>query len=177
MMIILKSKNFWIVVGLSLVYWLFAPVMSRSYVFDIANAFSIAGAIGVIVMYYPSVAKKLGTWLWIFKNDLEGVHYFIIGVMGLLFYTASRHVYNLTWRWMGKPEWMIDHLFVGYMIWFVAMVCLMHLLSRDMERGEIPRENWRWVGIFVTLGIALAGLFITVMDPSPGVPGLFDARN
>jgi hypothetical protein len=134
--------------------------------FDIVNAFSIAGAIGVIVMYYPSVAKKRNDWFWIFHNDLEGVHYFIIGVMGLLFYTAARHLYNVVWRWLEKPPWMSDSLFVGYMIWFVAMVCLMHLLSRDMEAGEIPKENWRWVGIFVTVAIALAGLFITVLDPT-----------
>jgi hypothetical protein len=170
-MIILRSKNFWIIVALSVLYWAAAPFVNRSVMFDVVNAFSIAGAIGVITMYYPSVAKKRNNWLWIFENNLEGVHYFIIGVMGLLLYTGVRHTYNVAWRWMDKPAWMIDHLFVGYMIWGVSMVCIMHLLSRDMEQGEIPRENWRWVGIFVTLAIALAGLFITVLDPTAGFEG------
>jgi hypothetical protein len=170
-MIILKSKNLWVVVALTAVFFLIAPFYPRSYVFDVVNALSIAACIGVLVMYYPSVSKKLGTWLWIFRNDLSGVHYFIIAVMGLLLYVTVRHVYNVTWRWLGKPEWMIDHLFVAFMIWWTFMIAVMALLSRDMEEGIIPKENWRWIGIFVTLGIALAGLFIIVFDPSPAVVG------
>jgi hypothetical protein len=170
-MIILKSKNFWVVVALSAMFWLIAPHYNRSYVFDVVNALSIAGCIGVVVMYYPSVAKKLGTWWWVFRNDLSGVHYFIIGVMGLLIYVAARHTYNVVWRWNDKPAWMIDHLWVAFMIWWTFMIAIMALLSRDMEEGMIPKENWRWIGIFVTFGLALAGLFITVFDPSPAIVG------
>jgi hypothetical protein len=171
-MMILRSKNFWAVVLLSGLYWGLAPFATSSVVFDIVNALSIAGCIGVMFMYYPSVASKLG-WLWPFRNDLAGVHYFIIGVLGVLFYIASRHTWNVVWRWLDKPAWMQDHLFVGFMIWWTFMIAVMGLLSRDMEHGQIPKENWRWVGIFVTLGLALAGVFITVFDPFPDIVGGF----
>jgi hypothetical protein len=168
MMTILKSKNFWLAVAFSTAYWMIAPHVQKAYLFDVLNAFSIAGAIGVIVMYYPSVAKKLGTWLWIFKNNLAGVHYFIIGVMLLLLYIATRHLWNTVWRWLDKPPWMQDHLFTGFLIFCTILVCVMHFLVRDMEEGQIPRENWRWVGVFLAIGIAIASLFIIVFDPSAG---------
>lgn len=167
--IILKSRNLWTVVVLTALFFLIAPLFPRSYVFDVSNSFSVAGVIGVIVMYYASIARKTGSWLWVFRNDLSGVHYFVIGIMGLMSYVAIRHTYNSIWRWLGKPEWMADHLFVSYLIFGTFIIAVMHLLSRDLEEGQIPKENWRWVGIWTAVGIALAGLSVTFLDPSPAV--------
>lgn len=169
MMTIIKSRNLWVGLLISAAFWALAPLFPRSYVFDVTNALSIAGCVGVLVMYYPSVARKTGSWLWVFKNDLSGAHYFVIGLIGFVSYIASRHLWNQVWRWLGKPDWMQDHLIVAYLIFGTSVLCLMHLLSRDMEEGKIPSENWRWVGIFTAIGVAMAGLMIAFFDPSPSL--------
>ena len=162
---IVKSKNLWALVGLSALFWGIAPWFPRPYVFDVVNALSIAGAIGVIVMYYPSVAKTTGSWAWVFYNNLTGAHYFIIGLLGFVSYILARHLYNAIWRWLGKPDWMQDSLIVAFMVYGTAVIATMHLLSRDMHEGKIPNDNWRWVGIFTALGVALGGIFIAFLDP------------
>lgn len=171
MLTILQSRNFWIFSVFTGLFFIFAPLFQRSYVFDVANSFSIAGVVGVMVMYYASVAKKTGSWAWIFYNNLSGAHYFIIGLLGFCIYIAVRHTYNAVWRWNGKPDIMLDHLFVAYLISLTALIAAMHLLSRDLTDGRIPLENWRWVGICVAIALALAGVTIAFLDPSPPVAG------
>jgi hypothetical protein len=147
-------------------FWCIAPFVPTHWLFDIVNSASIAGAIGVIVMYYSSVAKKLGSWLWPFYNYLSGPHYFILGVCGFCTYILARHTYNSYWRWVGKPDWMQDHIIVAFMVFFAFCVSCVHLLSRDMKEGEIPSENWRWIGITLAAAIFLALTAIEFLDPA-----------
>jgi hypothetical protein len=161
----LKSKNLWIAIAAFALYWIVAPIIPRNYVFDFANAFSVAASIGVLVMYYPSVARAEGTWLWPFKNNLSGSHYFVLGVIGIMSVTAVRHTWNTFWRWNAKPDWMIDSLWVGFFIWITICIAVMHMTARGMESGEIPRENWRYVGLTVALGVAVTLLYILYLEP------------
>jgi hypothetical protein len=162
---ILKSKNLWTALAIWGLYWVISPYIPRHWVFDTVNAFSVAASIGVVVMYYPSVAKAEGTWLWPFKNDLSGSHYFVLGVIGIMGITAIRHTWNTVWRWSGKPPEMQDHLVVGFFIWVTVTVAILHMTSRGMEGGQIPQENWRWVGITASLGVLIAGFYILYLEP------------
>lgn len=166
-MIILRSKNFWVLAAACAFYWGVAPLVPRHYVFDFVNAFSIAGVAGVFVMYYASICKKEGSLLWFFRNDLTGAHYFIASFLGLCLYVLFRHLYTAVWRWSGKPDWMIDSLLLGFVVYMTALLALMQLLSRDVQEGQIPKGNWRWVGIFTAIAIALVGVSILYLDPKP----------
>ena len=156
---VLRSRNLWIMVTLWGGYWLVADLLPRPYLFDLMNSLLIAACLGVAIAYVPSVWR-----LW-FRNDLDGPPLYVMAVVGFMAGTAARHGWNWVWRWLGKPEWMQDHIFTAWLIWVLFTTAVMQLLARDVIRGDVPKENWRWLGIVVAVGVALGLIAIIWVDP------------
>lgn len=156
---VLQSKNFWVVLLLWGGFWPVAAYIPRPFLFDTVNSLSIAACLGVAIAFVPSVYR------FFFRNDLDGAHYWVMGIVGALSATAARHMLNWVWRWLDKPGALQDHIIVAWLVWVIFTAACVILLSRDMLKGEIPKENWRWLGIVIGVGVAATLLAVLFLDP------------
>lgn len=163
-----NSRNLWIMVILWGGYWSFAPYVPRHILFDILNALSIAACLGVIVVFYPSVAMKVGSWRWFMFNNLSSAHYFVGALCGTMLYVIMRHTYNMLWRILVDVQDPYQNsLVVGFMIWFITTIAYAFVISLDLEEGHVPARNWRLVGVIFVAGASMAGLIISWLEPAP----------
>lgn len=160
---ILQSRNFWTALFTLGSFWLLPLAFHPSTVFDIVNSLGIAALVGVCVMYLPTTLKGF------FRNDLDGEHYLVIGLSSLCVFVSGRFGWNWYWRSQGKPDYLIEHPIVGFLIWGVFVSACLILLARDVRKGEIPRENFRWIGLVVAGGVALSLLALAFFEPSPEI--------
>lgn len=164
----IKSRNVWTMCILLAMYFIIAPYISRQMLFDILNGLSIASAIGVIIAFYPSVSKRLGTWRWFMLNNLDGAHYFAAALCGVEFYVIMRHGYNAIWRLViDINDPYQNSLTVGFMIWFITVINYVFIMAIDLEKGHIPTRNWWWVGVTSIAGLSLGCLILSVLEPYP----------
>lgn len=164
----IKSRNVWVMCLLLGSFFVVAHYVSRQILFDLMNGLSIASAIGVIVAFYPSVSKRLGTWRWFMRNDLSGAHYFAAALCGVEFYVIMRHGYNAIWRLVvDNVDPYQNSLTVAFMIWFITVINYVFLMAIDLEAGHVPTRNWWWVGITTIAGLSLGCATLSFMEPRP----------
>lgn len=159
MMTVLRSKNLLIAVVLWIGFWPLAILIPREWLFDVVNGLAIAACFGVFVAYLP------GVWNTVFRNDLDGAHYLVIGICGFAAAQGTRYGWNWLWRYLGKPPYMQDHLFVAWLIWVAFTFACVHLMARGVVHGEMPNRNFRWMGTVVALGTLAALIVIKFFEP------------
>lgn len=152
---VLASRNVRVMAVLWGGFWPVAWFIPRDIVYDIVYALSIAACFGVVVAYLPSVKK------FFFRNDLDGSHYLVIGITGMLGLTAVRQVWTWAWRILDQPESMTNSFFIAWVTFCMFTCACVHLMARDVIAGEIPRENWRWLGIVMAMAVAISLMLIT----------------
>jgi len=140
-------------------FWPIAWVLPRHNLFDLVNALTVAVAIGVLVAYAPAVRRSL------MRNDLSGSHYLVLGIACTWAATSVRHVWNWAWRYMDKPDAMIDNPIVAFLIWVMFTGGALHLTARDAIDGHIPSRNWVWLGVVVAVALACAMLVALLLEP------------
>lgn len=146
----LIARNFWLAVTLWGGFWGIAPFFAPEYVFYIVNALGFAVAAGVTIAYLGGVKQS------ILRNDLDGAHYLVMGVVVAWFATGMRQAWYWAWRALDKPDWMIDHLFLAFLSWMVFTAGVLHLMAKDAISGAIPRENWLYLGVVIAVAIGLS---------------------
>lgn len=173
-----NSKNVWTMIVLWGGFWIIAPYVQRQMLFDVLNALSIVAACGVIIVFYFSVASKLGSWRWFMFNNLSAPHMFVAALCGTMVYVIMRHTYNMLWRIVvDVNDGYQNSLVVGFMIWFITTISYSFIVSLDLEEGHVPSRNWRLVGIIFVIGASLAGSIVAFLEPGPPawLRALFDA--
>src|SRR5215218_6644951 len=152
----IKSRNVWVMVILLGLFCVVAPYVPRQILFDLMNGLSIASAIAVIVAFYPSVAKRLGSWRWFMRNDLSGAHYFAAALCGVELNIIMRHGYNTIWRLTVEVvDTYQNSLVVAFMIWFITVINYVFIMAIDLEEGHVPTRNWWWAGITALTGLSM----------------------
>lgn len=163
-----SSKNLWTMLVLWGGFWIIAPYVQRQILFDVLNALSIAACLGVIIVFYPSVAAKLGSWRWFMFNNLNAPHMFVAALCGTMVYVIMRHTYNMLWRIIiNVHDPYQNSLVVGFMIWFITTIAYSFIVSLDLEEGHVPSRNWRLIGIIFVVGASMAGLIVSYLEPGP----------
>lgn len=161
----LKSVNVRLTIILLGSFWLIAPFMARDVLFDAVNGLCIAACTGVILIYYPSVANRFGTWRWFMLNRLSGPHYFILALTGIMGHIIFRCAWNWVWRLLCQVDDIQNSLWVAFNIWFATIMAGMFMVARDLEEGHIPQENWWWIGMATAVGLAMAFTTVSFMEP------------
>jgi hypothetical protein len=165
---LLRSRRFW--VGLTATIG-FLPLvfMPRNYLFDLVNGLTVAVGVGVMIAYFPGICKSMREPKW------DGTHYLVMGIFITWLATATRHLWNWVWRYIGKPPEMIDHQFVAFLVWMYFLGGVMHMSAKGALDGEIPRSTWIRMGIAVAAGVGLGLLVILFLEPAhaPVTPRIF----
>ena len=149
-MSLFRSKMLWAGLAVWASFWVLVPLVATPHLFDLVNALSASIGIGVIVAYSRGIYDALTT-----KNRVGG-HYLILGIACTWLGASIRTIYNWIWRWLDKPEGMIDHPFVAFMMFVVFTGGALHLTAQNAIEGCIPRKNWIVLGAIVS-----ASLFMT----------------
>jgi hypothetical protein len=152
-------RRFWIGLG-AVAGFLPLVLLPKAYLFDTVNALTVAVGAGVLVAYAPGICRSLEESRW------TGTHYLVLGIFLTWIATATRHLWNWVWRYLGKPPDMIEHPFVAFLVWVTFMGGILHLAARGAIDGRIPRENWIRLGIVVAIGIATGLLVIIFLEPA-----------
>jgi hypothetical protein len=159
MMGIFRSRRFVIAV-LAVLGFLPLIFLQRHYMFDVVNALTVSVGVGVLIAYFPGIWRSLMEPRW------SGSHYLIFGIFLTWVATATRHLWNWVWRFLGKPPEMIDHPIVAFMVWLTFTGGILHMMAKGALDGEIPRENWIRLGVMVAIGVVTGLLVIIFLEPS-----------
>lgn len=155
------APHLWAALALWILFWPVALMLPISWLFDIVNALSVSMAIGVVTAYLPGVIDSIR------RRGLSSGHYLVLGIVITWMATAVRNSWNWTWRWLGEPPWMINHIFVAFQVWVLFTAGILHMVAQDSIDGRIPRENWLKLGKWVFVGVFSAALVIVWFEPSP----------
>lgn len=169
MKLTIKSTNMWVSLMMLGGFWLIAPFIRHEVLFDLLNGLCISACIGVILVYYPSVAHRLGTWRWFMLNRLSGPHYFILALTGTMIYIIFRCAWNWVWRLVCEVDDFQNSIWVAFSIWYMTVVACTFLLARGLDEGNIPTENWWWVGMTVGIGLAIGFTVMAFVEPDAPV--------
>lgn len=161
---IIKSRMFLTAVAITAVFWTFGALVPRSLLFDLLNAMAVAIGTGVIVAYAPGVIKTLQSR----PEDISTGHILVVGIVCAWVAAVVRSGWNWAWRYLGKPDALIDHLGVAYLLVVLIMGGIAHLAAKDAINGQIPRESWRRIGIYTALGLAVGALVFLLLEPPDG---------
>jgi uncharacterized membrane protein YecN with MAPEG domain len=151
---LLASRNVRLMVGLWGGFWPVTWFVPRDVVYNVVYSLSIAACFGVVVAYLPSVKK------FFLRNDLDGPHYLVIGITGMLGLTALRQIWTWVFYVIDQQENMTKGFFIAWLTFCMFTCACIHLMARGVVQGEIPRENWRWLGIVLTIGVSIALMLI-----------------
>lgn len=135
---------------------LFLPT---AYMFDLVNALTVAVGVGVLAAYGP------GVWRSYQQDEWGGGHYLVLGIAVTWIATTLRHMWNWAWRFAGKPDAMIDHPAVAFLVFLAMLGGTLHLAASGAIDGDIPRRNWLRLGIALAVGLALAFIVIVFLEP------------
>lgn len=155
-----RNRNLWIALSVWGVYWLFAPFMERHDLFNKLNGVAVAVGIGVLVAYIPGIWRALR----LDHREWSAGYYLVSGVVVVCFAVGAMRVHGWLWRWLGRPNDMVDSLLFGFFLWMLISGYLVHLTSVGAIHGKIPSRNWMWAGIAVAAGLGIATL-IGLLDP------------
>jgi len=156
----LWSRHFLAGVAMALTFvplWWFLPT---TYLFDLVNALTVSVGIGVLIAYLPGIARSFTMKRW------TGANFLVLGIVAAWVAIDGRHLWNWIWRYSGKPDAMIDHPLVAFMVWLTAWAGVLHLAAKGAIDRDIPRENWLKAGAFIAFGLALGSIVIVVLEPS-----------
>jgi len=162
--VVVRSKTFWILTFVVLSFWPFAILLPRAYLFDIVNSFTVCVGIGLLIAFMAGAKTALR------ENLRTGGQFLVLGIVCTWAPTVTRHLYNWIWRYMGKPEFMIDHELVAFMVYVTAVGGFLHLFASHAIDNKVPETSWRQLGIVVTLSLMVASFFILYFEPSEEPP-------
>jgi hypothetical protein len=112
-----------------------------------------------LVIVYGAGLKHFFT-----RNDLDGAHYLVAGIAGFGATQAVRYMFNWTWRLLDKPPGFLDNVFLAFVLWVSVLCALMHLMARNVIKGQIPRDNYKVVGIVIGVGVAISLIVISFLE-------------
>ena len=120
-----------------ILFWPLAFVMPRELLFDGINALGVTLGIAVLWSYSAGVADAFRS-----SAHLQRGHYLVLGIFATWIAMISRTLWLWGWRWMGEPEFGLDHILVAFVAWLIIIGGILHLLSPRVIDGNVPRDGW-----------------------------------
>ena len=156
-----QNRNLWVAFAVWGSFWLFAPFMDTSDLFDLVNGLGVAIGVGVIFAYAPGAYRSLR----LPPDRMLAGHYLVLGILTAVAGFVAHRFWGWIWRWVDKPTWMLDHKVLAWFFWIIASGYVVHLTSVNAIEGRVPGKNWVRLGIYVAAGLVLAAVAITFIGP------------
>lgn len=135
-----------------ILFWPLALVMPRELLFDGINALGVTLGIAVLLSYAGGVVDAIKN-----SNRLQQGHYLVLGIFATWVAMIGRTAWLWGWRWMGEPQYGLDHILVAFVAWLIIVGGILHLLSPRVIDGNVPEDGWiHLMGALATGGVLWA---------------------
>lgn len=147
----MNRRFFWLFIVPNLVFAVVALLTNATAMISILNLALLAGAIGVCLAYGPSVLNTLTTGRAMDRADWLGV-----GIFCSWFSIVVIRAWSIVWRYLGKPEWLLESDIVSYALYLQLCAVVFHLAAPGAIGDRVPARRWINIGIFVAALIFVA---------------------
>lgn len=139
-----------------MLYWPLALFIPKPVFLELINGVVASSSIGIVMAFIP------GAWtsLRLRPYRLQGAHLLVLGITLLQFAIAALFAWGWAYRVFDKPEWMIDHLFRGWLVYLISIAGLLHLMATDIEHEAMPSRGWMRLCAAVAAGLLLSVILI-----------------
>lgn len=145
-MALVRLRFFWLFIVPNIIFAVIAILTNASVLITVFNAALFAIAIGVCLAYGPPVAAILLSQRTMDRADWLGVSIFcswfsIVVIRG----------WSIAWRWLGKPEWLLESDIVTYALYMQLCAAIFHLAAPGALGDRVPPRRWINIGIGVAV--------------------------
>jgi hypothetical protein len=121
------------------------------------NAAVLAFAIAVVLAFAPSVRGALTS------RHLAAGQHLVVGIFMAWLSDALLRAYSGAFRWMDRPDWVIEHPILGHVPGFclsVGLVGAIVHLTVPNEEGRIPARHLVLIGGAVVAFLAAVAVLV-----------------
>lgn len=159
-MAFLTSRFFWLFIVPNIIFAVIALATNASSLILILNSALFAVAIGVCLAYGPPVGNILLSGRPFDRADWLG-----LGIFCSWFSIVVIRAWSISWRYLGKPEWLLESDIVTYALYLQLCAAVFHLAAPGAIGDRVPPRRW------INIGIAVAVLIFAAL----GFGYMFDA--
>jgi hypothetical protein len=147
----MKSRFFWLFIAPNILFGGIALATSATALISVLNAALFAVAIGVCMAYGPPVLDTLWSGRPMDRADWLG-----IGIFCSWFSIVVIRAWSIAWRYLGKPEWLLESDLVSYALYLQLCAAVFHLAAPGAIGNRVPTRRWINIGTAVAVLIFAA---------------------
>lgn len=152
---------FWVaLLGISS-YWLVYALIGHDAVVEVSSSLALGGAVMIAMTWWASAVYAIRS------GAREGEGLLALGIFVLASAIAYNRIYATAFRWLDRPDWLLNSPFNPLGPWSIFWGLAIILLAPGTVRGNVPNRNFVYVVLSVGIGGIIAGITI----------GLFLARS
>lgn len=125
---------------------IFVPVV---WLVELGNALILAFSVLLAFIWLPDA-------IWSIRKGETDSQFFTLGMALIFIWIVNSRVWSNVWRWLGHPEWMINHPWTAFMLFVLVFGLAMLVAAPGAAASAIPK-NWRMIVGAIALGIFLLG--------------------
>lgn len=152
------AKN-WIILTVFAAWFLYWPVtyfIDRTMLFEFVNGMIAALSIGITLAFFP------GAWRALRERPykMSGAHLLVLGINLVQISIAALFAWGWAYRLFEKPQWMVDHLFRGWLVYLLFIGGLLHMMAADIDHDVMPSRGWLHVCAAIAAGLGIAVILL-----------------
>lgn len=147
----MNLRFFWLFIMPNIVFGVIALATSATIMISVLNAALFAVAIGVCFAYGPPVLNTLVSGRTMDRADWLG-----IGIFCSWFSIVIIRAWSIIWRYLGKPEWLLESDIVSYALYLQLCAAVFHLAAPGAIGNRVPPRRWINIGVAVAVFIFAA---------------------
>lgn len=165
---VLGGGRFWVCFVLpQIAFAVLALVTDATTLIPVLNMAMVALACGVCLAFAPAALRFFAGRGWMDQGDALS-----LGIFTTWFASALNGIWSITWRYLGKPEWLADTDLVSYFRYMLVCGAVLHLVAPGAIADRIPPAKWVRIGIRVAVVLFAAFLVVWWFDKAPDLTGL-----
>ena len=146
-MVFLKLRLFWLFIVPNIVFGAIALLTPATGFITVLNAALVALALGVCLAYGPPVIAALTSD----KRPMDRADWLGIGIFCSWFAVVVNRTWSISWRYLGRPDWLLESDIVSYALWLSACAAVFHLAAPGAIGEMVPPRRWINIGILVAV--------------------------
>lgn len=147
---------FWVAICGICSYGLVYFLIGHEAIVEVSSSLALGGAIMIAMTWSASAAYAVRT------GAREGEGLLALGIFVLASAIAYNRIYATAYRWLDRPEWLLNSPFNPLGPWSIFWGLAIILLAPGTVRGNVPNRNFIYVVFSVGIGCLIAGITIGI---------------
>lgn len=150
----LTSRAFWMAVGAMIFFAGSAVVIPGAALLEVVSGLLLGVAVAITLTWMPAaiIAIREGVG--------DGYRQLNLAIMVTWLAIAIQSIRAIVFRWMGRPDWLIEPHFSAFIAYLVLLAGMLYLIAPGTEDGQVPVKNWTMMIVSVAAGGVVAGVMI-----------------